>query len=129
MINLQQRGYGLNAIAAGLLDAVCENYLKDLGPGIQLRAPYIFCGGVSEIEAIRNNFEQKLQAPIHVPEYNKITAAYGAALLAKHYYLSNTSQTSPPKQLTMPRGKAPKVSLQCGRSDCLNCGKCTPSNQ
>ncbi len=42
MINLQQQGYNLEEISAGLFDAVCENYIKDLTPGLQIHPPAFF---------------------------------------------------------------------------------------
>lgn len=124
MVNLQQNGYPLEAIAAGLVDAICDNYLKDLTPGIAINSPIIFCGGVSTIQAVKESFEEKLEKKIIVPKINKITAAYGAALLAKELYF-NKKQNSEIKILTLKEENIHPHSLNhCNKSDCLNCGKC-----
>ena len=72
MINLQQQGYTLDSIAAGLSDAICENYLKDLSPGIQLSAPYIFCGGVASLESVMQSFASRLGSEPVRPEFFRV---------------------------------------------------------
>ena len=119
MVNLQQRGFSVEAIAAGLSDAICENYLKDLSPGMTLRAPYIFCGGVAGLPAVVRAFEQKLGSEITVPPFFRTAAAYGAALLAMDM---NASGADRPLAVTGADISARPES--CTRSDCLTCGKC-----
>lgn len=119
MVNLQQRGFSVEAIAAGLSDAICENYLKDLSPGMTLRPPYIFCGGVAGLPAVVRAFEQKLGAPVTVPPFFRTAAAYGAALLAMDM---NTS--SGDRSLTVSDAHFSARPESCTRSDCLTCGKC-----
>jgi predicted CoA-substrate-specific enzyme activase len=119
MINLQQQGYTLDSIAAGLSDAICENYLKDLSPGIKLSAPYIFCGGVAALESVRQSFEARLGSEPVRPEFFRVAGAYGAALLARD------SGFAEGKERTLTFSKLPatvKNSKAC--TDCLVCGKC-----
>jgi predicted CoA-substrate-specific enzyme activase len=121
MINLQQRGFGIDAIAAGLADAIVENYIKDLSPGMAIKAPYIFCGGVAAIESVVKAFEKRLKEKIIRPDFFKIAGAYGAALLAKD--LAEKNQKIQPKPLAF---ISMETLLSSGTAceDCLNCGKC-----
>jgi predicted CoA-substrate-specific enzyme activase len=129
MINLQQNGYSLNAIAAGLIDAICENYLKDLTPAIEINDPILFCGGVSAIEAVSKSFETKLNKQIIVPKISKTAAAYGAALLAKDHYYKNKKDFSLKKLHLSDDSSFPHNPTNCTFSDCLNCGKCFEFNK
>lgn len=119
MINLQQRGWDAESIAAGLFDAVSENYLNDLGSGMNITGPVLFCGGVSEMEAMRRSFEKRLNVRVIVPAANKITAAYGAALLAAE--VSSAREHVLPAELE-PAGRP--CLPACDRADCLTCGLC-----
>ncbi len=119
MINLQQRGWSAESIAAGLFDAVSENFLNDLGSGMNVIGPVLFCGGVSEMEAMRRSFEKRLNLPVVVPSANKITAAYGAALLAANSP-SPIERDLPPE--IEPAGR-PCLPV-CDRANCLTCGLC-----
>lgn len=124
MINLQQMGFPVDAIAAGLIDAICENYLNDLGSEIDFNSPILFCGGVSRNKALKLQFEKKLQTEIIVPELNHITAAIGASLLAKECY-HDKHRIKKYKKL-----KIDNLNLQtlnsklCTKSYCLECGLC-----
>ena len=123
MINLQQKGFTLEAIAGGLADAVVDNYLRDCSPGITLLPEYIFCGGVASIDAIKNSFEEKLNAQIIVPSYHRIASAYGAAILAREW--SHLTENNFPRKIRFSRltdSETPKIQNNC--IDCLNCGKC-----
>ena len=118
MVNLQQRGFSVESIAAGLADAICENYLKDLSPGMVLSAPFIFCGGVAGIPAAVKAFSEKLSSPMTVPSFYRTAAAYGAALLA-----SDMNRSSSVRPFTVKEFHEELIS-GCDRADCLNCGKC-----
>jgi len=123
MINLQQRGYPVEAIASGLFDAVCENFLNDLGAGIPIEDPIIFCGGVSRINAVRKAFEKKLGKRLVVPEMNTLMAAFGAALIAgEHREKDGAPGRRLPDEVT--RGVPGGTLRGCDRGDCLNCGRC-----
>lgn len=124
MINLQQAGYSASAIAAGLIDAVCENYLHDLSNGIDIKSPVVFCGGVSENIAVKNSFEKKLNCNIIVPEINKIAAAFGAALLAFEHYDKTKSGTVKLKSFSAVTNIDIQDNKPCDRNDCLSCGIC-----
>ncbi len=125
MINLQQMGYRVEEIAAGLIDAICENYLHDLGPGMRIESPVLFCGGVSDIQAVRVRMEKKIAQTLIVPVINKITAAYGAALLAhEQNALSDESDIvmkELPAELSYP---VRTRRAECQHTDCLHCGIC-----
>ncbi len=119
MVNLQQRGCSAESIAAGLFDAVSENYLNDLGSGMKIGGPVLFCGGVSVMEAMRRSFEKRLGLSVVVPAANKITAAYGASLLA--------AETPAERERELPAelSAAERPCLPgCDRADCLTCGLC-----
>jgi activator of 2-hydroxyglutaryl-CoA dehydratase len=124
MVNLQQRGFSIDAIAAGLSDAVCENYLKDLSPGMRLAAPYIFCGGVAAMDSVVRSFAARLgEEPVR-PEFFRVAGAYGAALLAKD--LAAKQKDVSPIPLTFHKIDAINAEdSQC--TDCLQCGKCNES--
>jgi len=124
MINLQQTGYPVEAIAAGLIDAVCENILNDLTPGIRIIKPIIFCGGVSQIKAIRQVLAKRIGIKIVLPDYNKTMAAYGAALLAKEIFY-NKKKDRIYNELSINNNKMyMNRPAYCNNSDCLNCGLC-----
>jgi predicted CoA-substrate-specific enzyme activase len=122
MVNLQQRGFSIDAIAAGLSDAVCENYLKDLSPGMKLAAPYIFCGGVAAMDSVVRSFAGRLgEEPVR-PDFYRVAGAYGAALLAKDFAETHTDTV--PIPLTFHKTDAVNAdSNRC--TDCLQCGKCS----
>ena len=120
MINLQQRGYPIESIAAGLSDAICENYLKDLSPGMKLQAPFVFCGGVAALDSVLNAFSERLGSVMLRPSFYKTAAAYGAALLAK-----DLCSATHDKDLIIPEPLPLSLENACGQTDCLMCGKCT----
>jgi len=123
MINLQQRGFGLEAIAAGLFDAVAENYLNDLSPGMKIEPPVLFCGGVSQVGAVRLAFSRRLGMEITVPPSNTVMAALGAALLALDQHPPGTG--GPARELPAAiTGPVLPVPDSCARTDCLECGAC-----
>ncbi len=125
MINLQQRGYPAESIAAGLFEAICENYLGDLGAGVNLEKPVLFCGGVSEIAALRRAFEKKLGTKIIVPPENRIAAAYGASLIAAEAFAGGDISDRGHKELPVDLiNAAPFKMAQCSKTDCLSCGIC-----
>lgn len=121
MINLQQRGFGIDAIAAGLSDAIVENYIKDLSSGMVMKSPYIFCGGVAAIESVSKAFERRLGEPVIRPDFFRIAGAYGAALLVKD--LAEKNPGIKPKPLLFASMET-LLSRGTECEDCLNCGKC-----
>jgi predicted CoA-substrate-specific enzyme activase len=123
MINLQQRGFGVEAIAAGLFDAVAENYLNDLSPGMKIEPPVLFCGGVSQIEAVTNAFSRRLGMEITVPPANTIMAALGAALLAFDEHPPGTGAAMREIQSSI-AGPVLPAPDSCSGTDCLECGAC-----
>lgn len=125
MINLQQKGYSAESIAAGLFDAICENFMNDMASGIRIDSPVMFCGGVSEMEALKYAFEKKIGKTLDVPSINRITAAYGAALLAVEAYKKNNIRNTGLKKIPLKAAGLQDVQfVQCKNSDCLECGLC-----
>jgi predicted CoA-substrate-specific enzyme activase len=124
MVNLQQRGFPIDAIAAGLSDAVCENYLKDLSPGMKLAAPYIFCGGVAAMDSVVRSFADRLgEGPVR-PDFFRVAGAYGAALLAKDFAATHDNAAPIPLAFHKPD----TINADSNRCiDCLQCGKCSES--
>jgi predicted CoA-substrate-specific enzyme activase len=125
MINLQQRGYSVESIAAGLFDAVVENYLNDLSPAVRITPPVLFCGGVSQLEAVKRAFEARLSLDILVPPANTIMAAYGAALLASEANQNGLSLPERELAVRIDQARIPRPE-SCSRTDCLECGNCVP---
>jgi len=119
MINLQQRGWSVESIAAGLFEAVCENYLNDLGSGMKITGPVMFCGGVSEMEAMRLAFSRRLQMEVIVPSANRVAAAYGASVLA-----SRATRPAPERELPERVAPPDRPLRPCDGRDCLTCGLC-----
>ncbi len=124
MINLQQKGYTIPQIVAGLMEAVCENYLNDLTPGMVLKSPIYFCGGVSQILPVRETFNRILKQPIHIPPFNRVMAAYGAALLARQAYYGHRDTYTAMRPLPHVKNSMPVNTTTCGNTDCLSCGRC-----
>jgi predicted CoA-substrate-specific enzyme activase len=123
MINLQQQGYSIESIAAGLSDAVCENYLKDLSPGINLEAPFVFCGGVAMLDSVLSAFSRKLSSTIIRPDYFRVAGAYGAALLARD--IAQSGKTPVMRTLIFSENSSPVKRDEKECTDCLMCGKCS----
>ncbi|MBN1672814.1 MAG: hypothetical protein JXR37_17350 [Kiritimatiellae bacterium] len=82
LIHIQQQGYGLPAIAAGLAQGVARNICDALTHGVTLRQPIVAVGGVALNGRVIRYLEQEVKAAIHVPPDCEVMGAVGAALVA-----------------------------------------------
>ena len=86
MTHLANKGEHKVEILAGLFDAVCENVLNLVKPGISPN-PVVLIGGVSQSKRIQQTCQKKLKAFgfdfIYDPELAIYFEALGAALIAK----------------------------------------------
>jgi len=92
LIHIQQQGYSLNAIAAGLSCGVAQNICDTLMHGIDLQQPMVAVGGVSRNRTVIQCIENCINLPIRVSDYCETMGALGAALIAWKHRLSGTSQ-------------------------------------
>ena len=84
MIHLQQQAASVSDIVAGLCLGLARNLKSNLGRGMELARPIVFCGGVAAnkgvVHAIREAFELT-NGDLIVPEEHACTGALGAALV------------------------------------------------
>ena len=84
MIHLQQQAASVSDIVAGLCLGLARNLKSNLGRGMELARPIVFCGGVAAnkgvVQAIRQAFELT-NGDLIVPEEHACTGALGAALV------------------------------------------------
>jgi predicted CoA-substrate-specific enzyme activase len=83
MVHKQQTGHSLEAIVAGLCEALVRNYLNNVGKGKEILPPIVFQGGVAANMGIRAAFEKTFGHEVVVPEYYHVMGAIGAAVLAR----------------------------------------------
>ncbi|MDE3187024.1 MAG: CoA activase [Acidobacteriota bacterium] len=90
MTHLANKGENRAEILAGLFDAVCENVLNLIKPGLS-PGPVVLIGGVSQSPRIQRTFRDRLAKhgyELHVPgEDGLYWEALGAALLAAEHSL------------------------------------------
>lgn len=94
MIHKQQIGHPLNNIAAGLCEALVQNYLNNVGKGKEILPPVIFQGGVAANRGIHRAFEKILGYEVITPEYYDVMGALGAALLVREKFLKSGARTA-----------------------------------
>jgi predicted CoA-substrate-specific enzyme activase len=82
LVHMQQQGYGLPAIAAGLCHGVARNICNTLFPGIELRPPILAVGGVSRNKRVVQYLEEDVHMPLQTPPDSEYMGAIGAALTA-----------------------------------------------
>jgi predicted CoA-substrate-specific enzyme activase len=84
MIHLQQQAASVSDIVAGLCLGLARNLKSNLGRGMELARPIVFCGGVAAnkgvVHAIGEAFELA-SGELIVPEEHACTGALGAALV------------------------------------------------
>lgn len=81
VISLLSRGVSPEPIIRGLCDAVADR-LAGMVHRVGLGGGLVMTGGVSRNEGVRRSLEEKLFAPVTVPEAAQFAGAYGAALIA-----------------------------------------------
>jgi predicted CoA-substrate-specific enzyme activase len=93
LVHMQQQGYGLPAIAAGLCHGIARNICNTLFHGIELLQPIVAVGGVSKNKKVVQYMEEEISIHVESPPDSEYMGAIGAALTASRQ--SNTF-----KQLT-----------------------------
>lgn len=82
LIHKAQGGHRLEDLVAGLVSAVAENYLANVGKGKAITPPVIFQGGVSRNQGVVAAFARELGCEILVDPAGHLMGAIGAARLA-----------------------------------------------
>jgi predicted CoA-substrate-specific enzyme activase len=82
LIHIQQQGYSLSAIAAGLCRGVAQNICDTLMHGVNLRQPMVAVGGVGRNSKVIRYIEEEVGAVIRVPDNCETVGAVGASLVA-----------------------------------------------
>ena len=83
LVHKAQTGHRKEDIAAGIMNAVVNNYLNNVGKGKRIAAPIVFQGGVSKNAGVVRAFEEAVGEKIYVDEFGHLAGALGAAILAK----------------------------------------------
>lgn len=83
MIHLQQEGFSIDAIAAGLCAGLGNSTIDGLLGGHSLRGKTAVIGGVAKNKVVTNAISEKIGEQVIVPENPEILGALGAALVAK----------------------------------------------
>ncbi|MBN1980296.1 MAG: hypothetical protein JW795_02110 [Chitinivibrionales bacterium] len=82
LVHMQQQGYGLPAIAAGLCHGVAQNIANTLFHGIALQDPIVVAGGVGKNKKVLQYLEEHIRHPLQTPPDTELRGAVGAALIA-----------------------------------------------
>ncbi|MDD3777140.1 MAG: acyl-CoA dehydratase activase [Actinomycetota bacterium] len=82
MIHLQQEAARDEDIMLGLCYAMARSFKSGIVKGKKFKPPVVFCGGVSNNQAMAAAFKDVLGLPITVPDHNESLGAIGAALSA-----------------------------------------------
>lgn len=83
LIHSQQKGYSLEAIAAGLCDGVALSLAETLIKEKELEGELCMAGGVALNARVVSALERILRRPVEVLPHAEVTPAIGAALLAE----------------------------------------------
>lgn len=84
MIHLQQEGFSVEAIAAGLCTGLGHSTVDGLLGGHTLSGKTAVIGGVARNSVVVNAVRERLNTVVDVPENPELVGAYGAAMQAKH---------------------------------------------
>ena len=82
MIHLQQEGFSVEAIAAGLCTGLGAATVDGLLEGRALAGKTVLIGGMARNSVVVNAIREKLGVETVVPDHAELTGAYGAALVA-----------------------------------------------
>ncbi|MBN1578265.1 MAG: hypothetical protein JW913_17020 [Chitinispirillaceae bacterium] len=82
LIHMQQKGYDLPTIAAGLSLGIAQNICNTLFHGIEVLEPVVVVGGVSKNNKVLLYLEEEIRHPLQVPPNSEYMGAIGAALTA-----------------------------------------------
>jgi predicted CoA-substrate-specific enzyme activase len=81
LIHAQQEGYRIEQICDGLSYGLAKNIVDTVFGSAQTDTPILFCGGVSQNQAVRSHIESLTNTSLIVPKYASVFGAIGAALL------------------------------------------------
>ena len=82
LIHMQQKGYDLPTIAAGLSLGIAQNICNTLFHGIELLEPVVVVGGVSKNKEVLHYLQEEIRHPLQVPPDSEYMGAIGAAVTA-----------------------------------------------
>ncbi|MBI5375748.1 MAG: hypothetical protein HZA77_09945 [Candidatus Schekmanbacteria bacterium] len=82
LVHMQQQGYDLPAIAAGLCHGVAQNICDTLFHSIEILQPVLAVGGVSKNKKVVQYLEEALNQPLTIFPDSEYAGAIGAALSA-----------------------------------------------
>ncbi len=82
LVHIQQQGYGLPAIAAGLARGVAQNIYDTLFHGVELLDPVVVVGGVSKNRKVLQYLQEAVKRPLQALPDGEYIGAIGAALIA-----------------------------------------------
>ena len=94
LVHIQQQGYGLPAIAAGLARGVAQNIYDTLFHSVELLDPVVVVGGVSKNRKVLQYLQEAVGRPLQALPGGEYTGAIGAALIALKQ--QRTGEASPP---------------------------------
>ncbi|MGA1841014.1 MAG: acyl-CoA dehydratase activase [bacterium] len=94
LMHMQQQGYRLPAIAAGLCHGVARNISNTLFHGIELLEPIVVVGGVSKNKKVVQYLEEEVHFPLKIPPNSEYIGSIGAALAAACQYKALKLRTS-----------------------------------
>ena len=123
LIHIQQQGYSLNAIAAGLSCGVAQNICDTLMHGVAPHQPMVAVGGVSRNHTVIHYIEKMAKGSIRVSDHCETIGALGAAFIAHKRLLSGTSQRTSieglinTRQVTRSYFYAPLSEIKSGTTD------------
>ncbi|MCG8685799.1 MAG: acyl-CoA dehydratase activase, partial [Desulfobacterales bacterium] len=83
LIHAQQEGYDIRQICDGLCHGLAKNIANTLFRQKTPQEPVIFCGGVSQNEAVRKHLESITGINFVIDDFSLIYGALGAALCLK----------------------------------------------
>ena len=83
MIHKQQMGHRSEDIIYSLCQALVRNFLSNVGPGMEIRPPIVFQGGVAFNQGMVRAFQEALGTEVIVPPHHEVMGAIGAALLTR----------------------------------------------
>lgn len=82
MIHLQQEGYTVDAITAGLCAGLGASTVDGLLGGRRLTGKTVITGGVARNPVVVRGIREKLGVETVVPDFPELAGAYGASLMA-----------------------------------------------
>ncbi len=83
IVSLQQRGVGREDLIAGVSYSIARNFLEKVVGGRTIGENILFLGGVAFNDSVVSAFRTILGRDLVVPQRHEISAAIGAALLAR----------------------------------------------